>query len=87
MTPIKRSNMVRKPQCQNRKLSDRCRGYDGDFYGAKVVDENARQGDYAARFEVRNGDDPHWGGGERSEVSRTTAPASRRATNAAASSP
>jgi hypothetical protein len=55
-------------QCQNRKFSDPCADYSGNFYGARVVDEGARQGRYAARFEVRNGDDPSWGGGERSEV-------------------
>jgi hypothetical protein len=57
-------------RCQNRKFSDPCADYDGDFYGARIVDSgNARQGDYAARFEVRNGDKPDFGGGERSEVS------------------
>jgi hypothetical protein len=55
-------------QCQNRSFSDRCAGYGGSFYGARVVDQGARQGKYAARFEVRNGDDPSWGGGERSEI-------------------
>ncbi|MCV2491519.1 polysaccharide lyase [Geodermatophilus sp. YIM 151500] len=57
-------------RCQNRKYSDPCADYDGDFYGARIDDQEVRQGDYAARFEVRNGDDPSWGGGERSEVSR-----------------
>ena len=57
-------------RCQNRAFSAPCEEYDGDFYGARIVDDEVSQGEFAARFEVRNGDDPSWGGGERSEVSR-----------------
>jgi Polysaccharide lyase len=57
-------------QCQNRRYSGSCKGRNVQFYGMQVVGGSARQGQYAARFEVRNGDQPSWGGGERSEVAR-----------------
>lgn len=57
-------------QCQNRRYSGSCKGDRVTFYGMSVVADDHRQGAYAARFEVRDGDKPHWGGGERSEVAR-----------------
>jgi Polysaccharide lyase len=57
-------------QCQTRAFSGLCADMPGDFYGMRVVGRGARQGAYAARFELRPGDNPQWGGGERAEVSR-----------------
>jgi hypothetical protein len=57
-------------QCQNRMYSGPCKDMAPGFYGMQVLDSNARQGRYAARFELRDGDFPEWGGGERSEVAR-----------------
>jgi len=57
-------------RCQNRKFSGPCKDMPAGFYGVQVVDSDARQGRYAARFELRDGDRPAWGGGERAEVAR-----------------
>jgi hypothetical protein len=57
-------------RCQARIYSGPCADMIQDFYGMQVVDEGARQGRYAARFELRDGDRPSWGGGERAEVAR-----------------
>jgi Polysaccharide lyase len=54
--------------CQNRQFSARCTDYDGSFYGAQIVSDDVRQGRYAARYEVRDGDAPGWSVGERAEV-------------------
>ena len=56
--------------CQNRKHSAACSRRLESFYGMRVEETIARQGRYAARYEVRNGDSPSWGGGERAEVAR-----------------
>jgi Polysaccharide lyase len=57
-------------QCQSRRYSGPCKGGGIEFYGMQVVSQERRQGQYAARFELRNGDKPRWGGGERAEVAR-----------------
>ena len=57
-------------QCQNRKYSASCSRFRESFYGMQVETAINRQGRYAARYEVRNGDSPSWGGGERAEVAR-----------------
>jgi hypothetical protein len=57
-------------QCQNHVYSGPCKDMAADFYGMQVVRGGARQGKYAARFELRDGDHPQWGGGERTEVAR-----------------
>ncbi|MCV2490834.1 polysaccharide lyase [Geodermatophilus sp. YIM 151500] len=57
-------------QCQHRVFSGLCKDMPADFYGMQIVDSGARQGQYAARFELREGDNPSWGGGERTEVAR-----------------
>jgi hypothetical protein len=57
-------------QCQNRVYSGPCKDMAVEFYGMQVLGGNARQGQYAARFELRDGDHPEWGGGERAEVAR-----------------
>jgi hypothetical protein len=60
--------------CQNRTYNGNCSGYKGSYYGLKIVGGGeAHQGKYAARYEVRNGDVPSFGGGERSEVSQSGA--------------
>jgi hypothetical protein len=56
-------------QCQNRRYSGSCKGERVEFYGMQVVGD-AREGRHAARFELRDGDNPQWGGGERAEVAR-----------------
>jgi Polysaccharide lyase len=57
--------------CQSVKLNTSCRSVKpGQHYSMGMVPApNARQGPFAARFEVRDGDVPNFGGGERSEVS------------------
>ncbi len=57
-------------QCQSRRYSGSCKGEGTEFYGMRVTPDDRRQGAYAARFEVRDGDKPSWGGGERAEVAR-----------------
>jgi hypothetical protein len=57
-------------QCQSRRYSGSCKGDGIESYGMRVTPEDRRQGAYAARFEVRDGDKPSWGGGERAEVAR-----------------
>lgn len=57
-------------QCQSRRYSGSCKSKRVAFYGMSVVADDHRQGAYAARFELRDGDKPHWGGGERSELAR-----------------
>jgi hypothetical protein len=57
-------------QCQNRAYSGPCKEMPPGFYGMQVVSDRARQGQYAARFELRDGDHPAWGGGERAEMAR-----------------
>ena len=59
--------------CQSRSFNGSCPGEAG-FYGMQVLGGGLqRQGDYAARFEVRDGDVPTFGGGERAEVSMNDA--------------
>ena len=57
-------------QCQSRHYSGPCKGDEPEFYGMSVVPDDRRPGEHAARFEVRHGDKPHWGGGPRAEVAR-----------------
>jgi hypothetical protein len=57
-------------QCDNRRHSGVCTSERVEFYGMRVLPGSAREGQYAARFEVRNGDKPRRGGGERAEVAR-----------------
>jgi hypothetical protein len=52
--------------CQNREFNHSCGKYDGTFYGERIVTDDVRQGAYAARYEVRDGD--AWALGERAEV-------------------
>jgi Polysaccharide lyase len=60
--------------CQNKTYNGSCAGYKNSFYGMRVAGGGQqRQGKYAARYEVRNGDVPGFGGGERSEVSQSGA--------------
>lgn len=60
--------------CQSVKVNSRCRDVRGGHYSMAVKPTPAaRQGPFAARFEVRKGDVPDFGGSERSEVS-TMAP-------------
>jgi hypothetical protein len=57
-------------QCQNRRYSGSCSGMPAGFYGMQIVQGGAREGQYCARFELRDGDLPRWGGGERAEAAR-----------------
>jgi hypothetical protein len=63
-------NFSQWSQCQNRVYSGLCTDMPADFYGMQIINSHARQGQYAARFELREGDNPSWGGGERAEVAR-----------------
>ena len=54
------------PVVQNRVYNSRGVDYDGQFYGAQVVDDPTYG--KAARIEIRAGDVPSFGGGERSEI-------------------
>jgi hypothetical protein len=54
--------------CQNRQYDGPCSGYDGRFYGASIRDSGRAGHGAAVRFEVRDGDVPDFGGGERSEL-------------------
>jgi hypothetical protein len=56
--------------CQSRGYNGSCTG-GGAFYGMQILGGGEqRQGNYAARYEVRNGDVPNFGGGERVEVAQ-----------------
>ncbi len=57
------------PGCQSISHNDPCTGYDNGHYSMKAVSSPKRQGDYAARFEVRDGDYPFCCG-ERAQVRR-----------------
>lgn len=53
--------------CQNIVYNSNCSGYNGAHYSLTVQSTIKRQGNWAARFEVRNGDQPFCCG-ERSEI-------------------
>lgn len=56
--------------CQSVFMNDDCADYDLSHYSMQIVgDGQQRQGNYAARYEVRDGDVPNFGGDERSEAS------------------
>lgn len=62
-------NFTQWSNCQNVYLNGSCSGIDPNRYSATIVSNGSqRQGQYGARFEVRDGDIPDFGGGERSEV-------------------
>jgi hypothetical protein len=54
--------------CQNKLLNGPCSGWNPSYPLTFVGGGQQRQGTTAARFEVRDGDVPSFGGGERSEV-------------------
>ncbi len=54
--------------CQAVHINSSCDEVDSSRYGMRIVTSPVRQGRYAARFEVRDGDVPDFGGGERAEV-------------------
>ncbi|CRK49499.1 conserved exported hypothetical protein [Rhodococcus sp. RD6.2] len=55
--------------CQSVAVNESCRDYGGSHYSLQVQSEVRRQGMFAARFEVRDGDVPTTvPGGERAEV-------------------
>lgn len=56
--------------CQNERHSASCSRFRESFYGMQVQAAINRQGRWAARYEVRNGDKPAWSIGERAEVAR-----------------
>lgn len=61
-------NFTQWSNCQNVYLNGPCSNIDPARYSATIVSGGEqRQGQYAARYEVRNGDIPNFGGGERSE--------------------
>lgn len=55
-------------QCQAKNLNARCRTIGAGNEQMRIVEGDARQGRFAARFDIRPGDVPPFGGGERSEV-------------------
>jgi hypothetical protein len=56
--------------CQSVVVNDSCDRVSGRHYSMGMVPApDARQGPFGAKFEVRPGDVPNFGGGERSEVS------------------
>lgn len=56
--------------CQSRDFNGSCPTDQSGFYGMQVLGGGQqRQGNYAARYELRDGDVPEFGGGERAEVS------------------
>ena len=60
--------------CQSVIQNGSCGRYPGNHYSLRLVsDGGQRQGKYAARFEIRNGDVPNFGGGERTEVASSGA--------------
>jgi hypothetical protein len=59
--------------CQTATTNSRCSGFGRGDRTMRVVDDDVRQGRYAARFDVAPGDVPDFGGGERAEV-RSDAP-------------
>lgn len=66
-------DLLQWPDCDTRFFpdgSDACSKYDKSWYSIRTVTSPVRQGKYAARFEVRNGDESM--GGERAEVSNDT---------------
>lgn len=61
-------------QCQAKNLNKRCRTIGAGNDQMRIVPApDARQGQYAARFNIRPGDVPPFGGGERSEVQSNAA--------------
>lgn len=63
--------------CQNAFMNRSCDGIDTAGHALDLVNE-ARQGRFAARFVVKPGDVPDFGGGERSEVAAHEDPALTR---------
>ena len=55
------------PVCQSVVINDVCTNYNNGHYSIQVQNTVKRQGSYAAKFEVRDGDVP-FGAGERAEV-------------------
>ncbi|HVL86004.1 MAG TPA: polysaccharide lyase [Pseudonocardia sp.] len=53
--------------CQSRNVNSSCAN--ADPYSTQLMAVGARQGAFATRFVVRDGDVPEFGGGERAEVS------------------
>jgi hypothetical protein len=61
-------------QCQAKNLNARCRTIGAGNQQMRIVEApEAHQGRYAARFDIRPGDVPPFGGGERSEVQSNAA--------------
>jgi hypothetical protein len=54
--------------CQALHINSSCDEVDSSHHSMQIVTSPVRQGIYAARFEVRDGDIPAFGGGERAEV-------------------
>jgi hypothetical protein len=63
-------NFLQWTQCQSHAYSGPCKDMPVGYYGMQIVSSGAHQGQYAARFELHDGDNPSWGGGERAEVAR-----------------
>ncbi|GAA4796676.1 hypothetical protein GCM10023200_35980 [Actinomycetospora chlora] len=64
--------------CQTATTNSRCAGFGRGDRTMRVVDDDVRQGRYAARFDVAPGDVPDFGGGERAEVRSDAAGATVR---------
>lgn len=66
-TSFEQGNFTKFRSCQWENRNDNCQGYNGvDDYSATVVEFGGRP--HVARFEVRDGDVPPFGGSERSEI-------------------
>ncbi|NMN96655.1 heparin lyase I family protein [Antrihabitans stalactiti] len=61
-------NFSQWPVCQSKVINDSCSNYNNANYSLMVQNSVKRQGSYAARFELRDGDIPSFGGAERTEV-------------------
>jgi hypothetical protein len=71
-------NFAQWGNCQSVIQNGPCSRYSGGHYSLRLVSGGGqRQGNYAARFELRNGDVPDFGGGERTEVAAHGAASTR----------
>ena len=65
------NNLSQWAVCQMVSYNDPCSGYKTQTYRMQTQTSVVRQGKYAARFEVRDGDYPGFPSGERSEVNES----------------
>ncbi|MBJ8344007.1 heparin lyase I family protein [Antrihabitans sp. YC2-6] len=63
--------------CQTKFINGPCSSNNNSNYSLQVQNSQRRQGSFAARFELRDGDVPSFGGGERTEVEGTDATGGR----------